>query len=43
LVVVVTVKKIAYKGLWWFVAMYAVFTVIAALGWRAWRQRLGTP
>lgn len=39
----VSVALFAHQGLWWFVALYAVFTVMAALGWRAWRQRLGTP
>jgi nicotinamide mononucleotide transporter len=28
----------AYKGLWLTVLLYAVFTVLAVVGWRAWRE-----
>lgn len=35
---VVSVALFAYKGLWLTVLLYAVFVVMAALGWRAWRQ-----
>lgn len=30
----------AYKGLWLTVGLYALFAVMAAIGWRAWREAL---
>jgi nicotinamide mononucleotide transporter len=33
---VVSVALFAYKGLWLTVALYAVFAVMAVVGWRAW-------
>jgi nicotinamide mononucleotide transporter len=33
-----SVALFAYKGLWLTVALYAVFIVLAAFGWRAWRR-----
>jgi nicotinamide mononucleotide transporter len=38
---VLSVGLFAYKGLWLTVLLYAVFAVLAVLGWRAW-QRLAT-
>jgi nicotinamide mononucleotide transporter len=35
---VVSVGLFAYKGLWLTVLLYAVFTLLAVLGWRAWRR-----
>lgn len=32
----------AVKGLWLTVLLYALFAVLSALGWQAWRQRLPT-
>jgi nicotinamide mononucleotide transporter len=37
---VVSVGLFAHQGLWGFVGLYAVFIVMAAIGWRAWRRRL---
>ena len=34
----VSVGLFAYKGLWLTVLLYAVFTVLAGFGWRAWRR-----
>jgi nicotinamide mononucleotide transporter len=34
---VVSVGLFAFKGLWLTVLLYAVFTLLALLGWRAWR------
>jgi nicotinamide mononucleotide transporter len=34
----VSVGLFAYKGLWLTVLLYAVFIVLSAAGWRAWRQ-----
>lgn len=31
----------AYKGLWLTVILYALFTVLAVVGWRAWRRLAG--
>ena len=36
---VVSVTLFAYKGLWLTVALYALFAVLALIGWRAWRVR----
>jgi nicotinamide mononucleotide transporter len=40
---VISMGLFAYKGLWLTVGLYAVFTVMAAVGWRAWAReaRLG--
>ena len=34
----VSIALFAHKGLWLTVVLYAVFTVLSAVGWRAWRQ-----
>jgi len=39
----VSVGLFAHQGLWWFVALYSVFIVMAAVGWRAWRRHLPAP
>lgn len=33
----------AYKGLWLTVLLYALFTLLSLIGWRAWRARLPQP
>lgn len=43
LVNVVSVGLFAVKGLWLTVLLYAVFVVLSAIGWRAWRRREATP
>ncbi len=43
LVNVVSVGLFAVKGLWLTVLLYAVFVVLSAVGWRAWRRRAATP
>lgn len=43
LVNVVSVGLFAVKGLWLTVLLYAVFVVLSAIGWRAWRRRAATP
>jgi len=35
---IVSVALFAYKGLWLTVVLYALFTVLALVGWRAWRK-----
>jgi nicotinamide mononucleotide transporter len=35
---VISVALFAYKGLWLTVLLYAVFTLLAVLGWRAWQR-----
>ena len=35
---IVSVALFAYKGLWLTVVLYALFTVLALFGWRAWRK-----
>ena len=35
---VVSVALFAHKGLWLTVVLYALFAVLALLGWRAWRR-----
>jgi len=35
---IVSVGLFAYKGLWLTVILYALFIVMAAVGWRAWRR-----
>jgi nicotinamide mononucleotide transporter len=42
---IVSVALFAYKGLWLTVILYAVFTVMAIMGWRAWSRlaAAGTP
>lgn len=37
---VVSVGLFAVKALWLTVILYALFAVLSAVGWRAWRQRL---
>ena len=37
---VVSVALFAHQGLWWFVALYAVFIAMAVVGWRAWKARI---
>ena len=39
---VVSVALFAHKGLWLTVVLYAVFTVLALVGWRAWRRLAAT-
>jgi nicotinamide mononucleotide transporter len=34
---VISVALFAYKGLWLTVLLYALFTVLALVGWRRWR------
>jgi nicotinamide mononucleotide transporter len=36
---VVSVALFAYKELWLTVVLYALFAVLAALGWRVWMRR----
>ncbi|MBX9612089.1 MAG: nicotinamide riboside transporter PnuC [Burkholderiales bacterium] len=36
---VVSVGLFAYKGLWLTVLLYALFTVLSVVGWRAWARR----
>jgi nicotinamide mononucleotide transporter len=36
---IVSVGLFAFKGLWLTVLLYAVFTVMAAVGWRVWSRR----
>ncbi len=38
LVNVVSVALFAVKGLWLTVALYALFTVMALIGWRTWAR-----
>lgn len=40
LVNLVSVGLFAYKGLWLTVLLYALFTLMAMIGWRAWSRRL---
>ena len=40
---VFSVGLFAYKGLWATVGLYAVFTIMAILGWLAWQKKLGQP
>ena len=35
---IIGVALFAYKGLWLTVLLYALFTVMAVIGWRAWNQ-----
>lgn len=37
---VVSVGLFAYKGLWLTVILYALFTALSVVGWRAWKARL---
>jgi nicotinamide mononucleotide transporter len=37
---VFSIGLFAYKGLWLTVGLYAVFAVMAVLGWQAWRRHL---
>ncbi len=38
---VVSVGLFAFKGLWLTVLLYALFVVLSAVGWRAWRRLAG--
>ncbi|HSV71525.1 MAG TPA: nicotinamide riboside transporter PnuC [Methylibium sp.] len=40
---VVAVGLFAYKGLWLTVGLYALFALLALVGWRAWARRLAGP
>ena len=40
---IASVALFAYKALWLTVVLYALFTVLAAIGWRAWRRKAATP
>jgi nicotinamide mononucleotide transporter len=35
---IISIALFAYKGLWLTVGLYAIFAVMAALGWRAWER-----
>lgn len=35
---VISIALFAYKGLWLTVGLYALFAIMAAVGWRAWHQ-----
>ena len=35
----VGVSLFAYKGLWLTVGLYALFALLAAIGWRAWAHK----
>lgn len=37
---VVSIALFAYKGLWLTVGLYTVFTIMAVMGWQAWRKQL---
>ena len=37
---IVGMALFAYKGLWLTVGLYAVFAIMALIGWQAWRQQL---
>lgn len=37
---IVGIALFAYKGLWLTVGLYAVFAIMAGVGWRAWRKQL---
>ena len=37
---VISVALFAYKGLWLTCLLYALFTVMSVMGWRAWQKRL---
>lgn len=39
---VVSIGLFAYKGLWLTVLLYALFALMALVGWRAWAQRTST-
>lgn len=43
LVNLVSIALFAYKGLWLTVGLYAVFAVMAGIGWQAWRTLLIGP
>ena len=38
---VISVGLFAYKGLWLTVLLYALFTLMAVVGWRAWSRKAG--
>ena len=37
---IVGIALFAYKGLWLTVGLYAVFAIMAGIGWQAWRKQL---
>jgi nicotinamide mononucleotide transporter len=37
---IISIALFAYKGLWLTVGLYAVFAIMAALGWQAWARAL---
>jgi nicotinamide mononucleotide transporter len=37
---IVGIALFAYKGLWLTVGLYAVFAIMAVIGWQAWRKQL---
>ncbi len=39
----ISIGLFAYKGLWLTVALYTLFALMAAVGWRAWQQVMKTP
>ena len=39
LVNAISIALFAYKGLWLTVLLYALFAVLALVGWRAWARR----
>ena len=40
---IISIALFAYKGLWLTVGLYAMFAVMAAVGWRAWLQVMKAP
>jgi nicotinamide mononucleotide transporter len=40
---IISMGLFAYKGLWLTVGLYALFAVMAAVGWRAWLQAMKAP
>ena len=40
---VISIALFAYKGLWLTVGLYALFAIMAAVGWRAWLQAMKAP
>jgi nicotinamide mononucleotide transporter len=40
---IISIALFAYKGLWLTVGLYAIFAVMAALGWQAWARAMKAP
>jgi nicotinamide mononucleotide transporter len=40
---IISIGLFAYKGLWLTVGLYALFAIMAAIGWRAWLQVMKAP